>query len=197
MRKTPGPNSNLLSPLNMGGFNCGLKAVPNQPKWAWTCPCGRGYWDAIKKEFITGDRVGTGEARTRAEYEAHLRECSQCRAQARQDILISVPGEEEGQGTQSSVRVRSSTRRVVSLDSEAAPVPRYHYFLPMEDIHPEVMQKAAKRYLGPEASIKLASNQVCFQLADIYRQGISLISSCAGWYTWLRHTRQHSSHNST
>jgi hypothetical protein len=150
----------------MGGYNCGLKVVRGQPKWAWTCPCGLGYWDGIKEEFINGDRVRRGEALTRADYEAHLRECSRCHAQARKDSLTLVYSKEKGRETQPRTSVQPSTRISAT---------QHQYFLPMEGIHPEVIQSVTEKYLGPEASVKLASSQVGIQVINDHRQGTLLI----------------------
>ncbi len=69
-------------------YSCGVLIDPSQPIERWTCPCGLGYWNQAKKEFITGDRVRTGEAPKREDYETHLRQCSECCAQAESDNLI-------------------------------------------------------------------------------------------------------------
>ena len=158
--------------VKMGGFNCGRKVVPGQPKWAWTCPCGLGYWDGIRGEFITGDRVRRGEALSRADYDAHLRECRRCWAQARKDILISASTKDEGRETQSRTAVRPSAGTLASLHPQAT---QREYFIPMEGIHPEAMQTITEKYLGPGASVKLASSQVCTRPTNAYRQGMLLI----------------------
>ncbi|ERF71415.1 hypothetical protein EPUS_08684 [Endocarpon pusillum Z07020] len=154
-----GSTSLSVSRLDMGGFNCGIKIVPGQPKSAWTCPCGLGYWDAVKSEFITGDRVRRREALNRADYEAHLRECSQCHAQAQQDGLTSVSSQEEGQETQSGARTRPSTKTSDSRISHPIPARQRQYFLPMDRIRPEVIQGSIKTYLGADASVKLSTNR--------------------------------------
>jgi hypothetical protein len=159
----------------MGGFNCKLKVVRGQPKWAWTCPCGLGYWDGIKKESITGDRVRRGEALTRADYEGHLRECSRCHAQARKDSLTLVSSKDEGRETQPRTGVRPSARNSASLHSQAVCAAQHQYFLPMEGIHPEVIQSVTEKYLGPGASVKLASSQVGIQVINDHKQRTLLI----------------------
>lgn len=157
----------------MGGFNCGIKIVPGQPKSAWTCPCGLGYWDALKNEFITGDRVRRGEALSRAEYEAHLQKCSQCHTQAQKDGLALISSEEKGRETQSDTRMRPSSKTSERFISQATSATQ-QYFLPMEGIRPEVMEGNIKKFLGSEASVKLSRNQVCFQLNHGFQQGILL-----------------------
>ena len=170
----PGSEAFRISRLNMGGFNCGIKIVPGQPKSAWTCPCGLGYWDAVKNEFITGDRVRRREALNRADYEAHLRECSQCHAQAQEDGLALGSSQEEGQGTRSGARPRPATQTSDSRISRSIPARQHQYFLPMEGIRPEVIQGTIKNYLGTEASVKLSTNRVCFQLVHALGQGTLL-----------------------
>jgi len=45
----------------------------------------------------------------------------------------------------------------------------------MEGIHPDVVEPTTKKYLDPEASVKLATNKVCFQLINVHNPGILLI----------------------
>lgn len=113
-------------------LNCNICISPSQPPNTWTCPCGLGYWDGRKKELITGDRVRSGEAQTRADYYAHLLQCSRCRAQAEQDGLAPLPGDRENK----------------------------RYFLPGEGIDPEVITKYIKTYLGADASVASGKNPV-------------------------------------
>lgn len=145
----------------MGGYNCGMKIVIGQPKSAWTCPCGLGYWDAARNEFVTGDLVRRGQALNRADYEAHLRECSRCHAQAQEDGLASVSREEESQRTQSGARSRPATQTADSRIGRSIPASQHQYFLPREGISPEVIQGTIKKYLGTEASVRLSVNRVC------------------------------------
>lgn len=137
----------------MGGFNCNHCISPDQPPGTWTCPCGLGYWDGRKKEFITGGRVRRGEAQTRADYDAHLLQCPSCRAQAEQDGLSPLPGP--------APRDRAQTQ----------------YFLPGEGIDPEVITKYIDTYLGADASVSFGENPVRTRIRQNHQGETFLISS--------------------
>ena len=134
----------------MGAFNCGLKFEPGQPIWAWTCPCGKGYWDGVNNKFITGAKVRNGEAPSRADYEAHLRTCSKCYAQAQRDPLTLVPSREESRDAKG---LKSSHDRKISSEQRS-------YFLPMEGINPHILQIHIERLLGHGTSYKFATGPV-------------------------------------
>jgi hypothetical protein len=60
-----------------------------QPSSDWTCPCGLGYWDDVKKQFITGGQVRERQVRSKSEYLDHLQSCERCKRKAERDGLIS------------------------------------------------------------------------------------------------------------
>jgi hypothetical protein len=137
------------------GGGCGLCYVKGQPKSEWTCPCGRGYWDAVKQEFINGARVGRREARTRADYEAHLRQCPECNAKAQKDDLIlpildRKEWDRKGYGTGS----RPFVEQLPAQNKQSDPRDLNEYFLPEKDIKLTVIANNIKRYLGPSASVR-------------------------------------------
>jgi hypothetical protein len=76
-----------------GGRNCTLDRIAGEPISKWTCKCGRGYWDSGKQKDVLGGPIGRGEAATRAEYEAHKKDCATCRNQADVDDYNSLHGE--------------------------------------------------------------------------------------------------------
>lgn len=141
----------------MGGFDCGLVVIPGQPKHAWTCPCRTGYWDGVRKEFVTGASVRQGKALPRADYIAHLRQCSQCRAQAEKDNPQALSADSFDKGTSSGDRARSITPRPLerkSSLSEEATRGQKVFFLPSEDIDPGIIEEYITIYLGADASVK-------------------------------------------
>ena len=73
-----------------GGRSCTLVPVAGEPISKWTCKCGRGYWDSGKQKEVLGGAIGRGEAATRAEYEAHKKDCTTCRNQAKVDDYNSL-----------------------------------------------------------------------------------------------------------
>jgi hypothetical protein len=75
-----------------GGRNCTLVRIAGEPISKWTCKCGRGYWDSGKQKEVLGGPIGRGEAATRAEYEAHKKDCATCRNQAEVDDYNSLRG---------------------------------------------------------------------------------------------------------
>ena len=141
----------------MGGFQCGRIVVKGQPKDAWTCPCGLGYWDGRTQEFITGDRVRRGEVMTKVEYRNHLSECAPCRTQAQKDNLLSERTE-----------MRVERQRGIEMAPETIPPtepplysPRGHaayadrrrlFILPSDGIAVDVMGNHAGRLLGSDVS---------------------------------------------
>jgi hypothetical protein len=114
-------------------INCGVVLRPGLPITEWVCPCGHGYWDAVAKEFITGEQIRDGQAQSKEDYEAHLRICERCLAKAEQDSLIAFDGDDRFK----------------------------HYFLPKSGISFEVAAKNIDQYLGSPASIRPGANPVC------------------------------------
>jgi hypothetical protein len=136
------------------GGGCGLCYVKGQPKEKWTCPCGRGYWDAVKQKFISGDLVGRGEAPTRADYEAHLRQCQKCNDKAKQDDLI-LPILDQGEWDTKGYGMgcRPFVEQLPAQDLK-------EHFLPDKDIKFAVIENNVTRYLGPDASVRRGLSHV-------------------------------------
>jgi len=143
------------------GGGCGLCYVKGQPKREWTCPCGRGYWDAVKQEFISGDLVGRREAPTRADYEAHLRQCSECNAKAQQDDLI-LPTLDQGEWDRKGYGMgsRPFVEQLPARNRQNDPRDLTEYFLPDKDIKLPVIENNITRYLGPDASVRRGTHPV-------------------------------------
>ena len=64
-KPAPGPCNN----------NCGKVSKEGSRISEITCPCGFGYYDRIKHEFVPGALVRDGKAPSREEYVAHVRQC--------------------------------------------------------------------------------------------------------------------------
>jgi hypothetical protein len=69
---------------------CNLVLQEGQPSSDWTCPCGRGYFDAVKKEFIKGAQIREGRTPRREQYLDHLQGCAECKFKAEDDGLITL-----------------------------------------------------------------------------------------------------------
>jgi hypothetical protein len=70
-----GPNPPRPKPVCQN--NCGGVFDDDKSLGEITCPCGYGYYDFIKKEFIQGSLVRSGKVRTRSEYQQHVQQCKQ------------------------------------------------------------------------------------------------------------------------
>ncbi|KEF54169.1 uncharacterized protein A1O9_09964 [Exophiala aquamarina CBS 119918] len=65
----------LPRPKPLCNNNCGGVFDEDKRLGEITCPCGYGYYDFIKREFIEGSLVRSGRAPTKAEYQKHVQQC--------------------------------------------------------------------------------------------------------------------------
>jgi hypothetical protein len=146
----------------MGESRCLHCFVEGQPKKKWTCPCGEGYWDAVKQKFIKGSHVRTGTAGSREDYEAHLQKCSTCQKQAKEDDLHLPTVEPPWSGGDYGPGARPWDDSSSDSEPQQKAPKQLTMFVPAKNIDADILEKYIAKNVDSRGHVSMGTLKVCY-----------------------------------